>query len=509
MTAFLAAASLVLLTPSEAAARKVETGVLDRFNFAEKAPSLEAFAPVNELDAVLADSLRRMGVKLYRRVSRDDWDTPEFFRARAGFESALQEWDGVIAEAGDEPWRTARAEAETDAAGVTRLRELARRAMKAGDFAVAAEGRRAIIWLAFRNAFAQSPDLLRFEVAAWVRRLESVLGLEASPAPKKAAAVAPQARDPRDAVGKFVTVQADVLSTKELSLDGPKTNALFECDVNGWRLRLTDLGPTNTVTFYFPGPRPGTWRRYDTRLAFGSVRELPPEAPFPERGLLNGYEPRLGGDRPHVWTTAAHHVASFEDPVPRFGFGWDKRKDDRGGYAISNGWGDGWFGRVPGTRPGVDDCWYVAVNAETKYSFVACIQWRGRPEVLARAPFADPKSPPKDAFAKHAESLGYTYRAADADWDFAFAKPGDGSFNAWNREADIEFWERYCRPFTEATVTWERYRTLARDLATARLEYLETKFAGGKLKDPPREKKAEPAKDALERSGELIELDEE
>ncbi len=494
------AASFTWLMPGE---KELQEDYVDQYNFEEKAPLLTDYAPKEGLQAVLEDSLQRMGVRLYHRVGfPGPYDTPAIYRVRAGFGVALSSWDGALLLDGDKltaPYRKALEQAKEDVALVLRLRDLIAKARaEREDLIYFDEGRRAGRWLAGHNMQYVDPDLLRLEIGAWIRRMEAIYGIAHGPDPKPAEAIAwvPDARyapfpDDVKLLNTGVRIPCEGVPLDTAS------NVFFSCSWRGFSVTVRNPKGKCALGLWVTGPKGGEHLRYDCSLNLDPppshpVPELPPCAPFPERGLFNWAEPRFHSIAPSAWEVQQH--ATYGRSYPNIGLSQSVNRPKKGTTGSTNvvfsaSW-DRFWGWWPASVAGRSDRWRVTVTSGGAKLADARLCWpKGTvpmAEKFAKSCGGNVEKAYEDA--KNSLYNKYAYSGGDYLYSFPTNVVSGRTFNLGDMGSDGLFWCAYAAPIADRRATPERRYTLGWDVTDARLEFLRTCYSGGKFKDPPKPK---------------------
>lgn len=474
------------LSPGEMQGHKLFEGDLDRWNFAEVAPAVDTYAPVNPLDAVLVDSLRSMGAKVLVRVEFDPSDSPDYFRLRAGFKSAFRfERDGVYLPQGDKlppPYDKALSAAREDAAFACRMRTLAEKLIAGENHVAAVEGRRALRWIAEWNGYNDvTADDLRLETGAWIYHLESVLGLPHSPAPKEVGSLGPR---PSNKIEKTDDDLKYAMKGKvQLDQSGLVS---FDADFNNFRIAVADQTGDLSIELYLGAGE--TVNRYDFQLrqqpANPRAHDLGPRAPFVSRGLMNGVSDRFDSFSPV--RIIVHDV--YSDSYPDICLNWSKG-------VLSGNFSK--FGRLaPMTAAHRVDRWRIVVRSGEKTLCDRVITWnQGGPALLGKyRQIGDSQLKTQwdqqlngvyDSKVGDLSRPGFIHRYANStrETNYHFVKTPDQSFQIGDPVSDNRFWNVYAKEIWGLEPTPERFYNLGRDLLNARRKYLKLAYAGGPFKD--------------------------
>ena len=480
--------AFVYLTPNNLQGRKLYEGELNQWNFEREAPLVTAYAPKGFFQPILRDSLRRMGGEVFERVAFDPADTPDYFRLRAGFFVAiLFACDGAYLPEGDklpEPYAKAFALAREDQRVVARFRALVEKGMAGKDLIVESESRRALQWMdGLWNWRDLTPDDLRFEFGAWIRRLEAIMGEPHGPAPKALGSVGGRPDYEIPATLGKIPLEA---SSRGVKLD-PAGRVSFSGDLRGFSLSFsTSAVPCRVSLTVDTGAHPRF--RYDVVLGAEKLPPppgpLPPRAPFPARGLMNGVEPQFGG--PSDWRNLPHEVYSRAYPNPCFG--WR-------GRVLSGSLAR--FGeRAPMGVVRRSCRWRVTVEKDGATVCDAVLEWpRGSAASIARLQDGVIGRYGLEASWQEAvNALNARFCTSQLEKGFRFAKVDELCFEIGDVESDELFWQAYAKRFWQVRPTKERLATLTEDVVNARREFLAHAYAGG----PFRQRVPDKAKSAIE-----------
>lgn len=494
-----AGGDFVFVTSDNPGGRKLTFEPVDQYNFAEKAPTITTYVTDQPLQAVLRDSFQRQGVELLSLVRFDPQDPPSYYRVRVGFAQALgYSWNGVYIDGYDKltaPYREAVEQAKEDVAFVNRFKRLVDEACSDEDQIIVSEGRRGRKMIARLGVQSTDPERMRYELDAWIRRLESVFGRPHGPDPKPAKAIA---WEPPPAIPDGLKVIGVRVPCANLPLDA-KTNITFSCDWRGYTITVKNAKKTCSLGLVLSSFGENEYLRYDAVQDLFppkqpvAPKDLPPAAGFPSRWLFNAVEPRfhrVGSD----WHFKPHGVYCRAYPDIGLGHRVDRPKQGAKGttnVVFSAGWAP-LYGRWPSSTPGRSDAWRVTVGGEGPTCDVKLLWPKGtepmRQKFVSMMPGGDEKT-----FKSRADSQYEHFLFARDDFDFAFApskgKENERFFEFGDIGSDWFFWNAYGAPFCDKRPTAERSATLLWDIAEGRREYLEACYKGGPFRKAPPPKK--------------------
>lgn len=503
-----AAAGFVWLSPGD---RKVSDEYLDEANFAEKAPYIEDYAPKGQSHFVLLQSLKRQGVRIYKRVGPpDEYDTPQIFRVRAGFAVTRSElYDGVYLEDGEKnlsaPFKQALAAAKEDVALVLRMRELMEK-VKASteDYTCWDETRRATRWLWRWDPVWADPDHMRLELGAWIRRFEGLLGEKHGPMPKPADPIAFEydaKHQPFPEGVALKTVMAKIGADPEPL--GDAGDVTFAVTRQGFSVAVKNAKGKVRLGLWTNGAKPDEWRRYDAEVDLAPAPvpqpvKSPGWVPFPERGLFNYVEPRFQRFSPQTWRVVQHAVWGRNYPDIGLSHRVDKSKDgSTRTVTFTAGWWNFW-GWWPAGTVGRVDSWRVTVTQDGRVLCDARVKWpKGTDAFVSMYRKCAPGNLEKSwASAVDGARNHWAYSGDDYLYKFPAPKEKELNFHFGDMGSDGTFWHNYCRHFADKSATPDRLRTLNWDLWDERFNFLKTCYAGGPFKKPPKEREKTAAETA-------------
>lgn len=472
--------------------------------------------------ANLLASWKKLGVKMLKRIPRDESVSAEYFRRKAGFLAFAEGADGVWLE--DEAhypasWRLAREEAEKDRAVAEYLDALADRAIarRAQSSRIWIEGRR-VKWMFHALDFSSEDlDCLRLDFISSARRLEQLVG-----APKKEL---PTDVKPLPSGGPCPPALTDRrLKPRPVACDG-KRSELFE--------GLSFAASRGDFTFTLAGGGEGglTGRVFRLRfdlpgkdgdtLPYECVVDLTPDEKGPQAPLqgpvfaserFNKGRRRLYGDG-HDWRCEMYHRRSNlpESPYLTPTFRRTTEKDGRWTASVSFGWMPiALFS--PALRPGERDRWLVRLSdGNGRERGAAVLLWpRGAKENLDERIEVLTKKRIAEAFDGAAETLREDFSRWHSERLYRFTETPEPTFHRFGKESDAIFAERVLEPFlTARRSAAERLALLPLVASASRLrrDYLVGRFAG-RVPPPVERKKAEVVRPDADRDEDALDLEE-